>query len=72
MLMARSGTHFKGHTSRHQFLKREEPELWKNYRPLFNFSLVARYGARRTKPIHVKDVKLHLDRLTQQIADKAN
>lgn len=66
-MVARSNKHFKGHGSRHRFLKNEREDLWKDYHPLFNLSLVARYGSKKLKNVHVDQVRLHLSRLQKTV-----
>lgn len=66
--MAASGhRHHKGHRSRHQFLKTERSDLWKDYRPLFNLSLIARYGAKKIKAAHVEQAQQHLHGLRRTL-----
>lgn len=69
-MAARTHKHHKGHGSRHQFLKKEHEDLWKDYLPLFNLSLIARYGAKKIKAAHVEQAQHHLGALRETLNSK--
>ncbi len=44
LLLARThNLHSKGHGDRNRSVKRHHPDIWAEYRPIFNVSLIARY-----------------------------
>jgi len=57
MLFARSDGHSLGHRDRNLRLKRHHPQLWRHYRPLYSFSLYARY---ETRPVSAAVVRTEL------------
>ncbi len=69
-MAAQSQKHFKDHSSRHQYLKKEHTKLWNDYLPLFNLSLIARYGAKKIKTVHVEQAKQHLAGLRKTLDSK--
>jgi hypothetical protein len=61
MVFAMDGIHGKTHQDRHELLLDKYPEILRDFRPLFNYSLLARYGF---KPINGKrDIPLLVERL---------
>ncbi len=60
MIFAKSKRYHVNHLQRHQALKREHPQLWMEYRPLYQQSRRARYAVRA---IHDNTVSYVLQRL---------
>ncbi len=42
-LLSKSGKNCHDHSSRHRLLKRDYPDIWKHFRPLWTASTIARY-----------------------------
>lgn len=55
------------HLNSNSTLKRDYPELWKEYRPLYAFSRMGRYWCMAVDPVHVSYVKWRLGRVEQII-----
>lgn len=70
MLFAKKSIgHLSGrHTSRNNLLKNQYPSLWKDYRPLYAFSRVARYWCLRVRPEHVPHILKRLNKVEQAVA----
>ncbi len=55
------------HTRRNNTLKRDFPDLWREYRPLYAFSRMARYWCMAVNPSHVDYVLRRLHRVERII-----
>src|SRR5260370_12086624 len=62
MLFMKRGHDTGSHQKRNGILKRQYPELWKAYRPLFAFSRLTRYRCYRTTAAEVEYLLRHLGR----------
>ena len=55
--------HSGSHTRRNNILKRQYDALWREYRPLYAFSRLARYRCYSVQPEHLTYVERRLGRL---------
>ena len=68
-IFARQGTPSNNHTQRNKRLKRHYPEIWKNFRPLYNASILLRYTDRRidAKKIREELIENRLKKLEELV-----
>jgi hypothetical protein len=68
MLLARDGRHSDNHRARHDTLKREYQDIWRQYLPLYTQSRRARYKVRSISTETLQYVRTRLSRLESLIA----
>lgn len=62
VLMARKSLRTGSHVARNNHLKRMYPDLWREYRPLYTFSRMARYWCITVTQKNLSDMRAHLAR----------
>lgn len=69
MLLAKRNLGYRGgsHTRRNNILKKDYPAVWRDYRPLYAFSRVARYWCLKVKPDDYSYIARRLDRVERTV-----
>lgn len=60
MMFAQSGVHSQTHQERNESLRDNHPDLYREFHPLFNFSLMARYDC--TGDVTINELRMLMTR----------
>jgi hypothetical protein len=63
MMLAAKGRHTVNHNERREVLRSEFPEILREYKPLYNYSLLCRYRFMPVRPEDVAPLEAHLSKL---------
>src|SRR5262249_15897354 len=67
VLLARKGHHGSSHVRRNRVLKTHFPPVWNDYRPLYSYSRIARYGCTTIDQAALPYIERRLHRVERTI-----